>query len=293
MQNCPGVSGRQCVHQHYTPFGTSFLPAFQPSHIPHIQRPLPASSRLQTVTSRLGGDGGGTAGPSRPSRPSAPSRGGGGGRGGGRGGGGNQGSRQPMRGGYGGGNRGNSNGSNRGRGGMRNAPEPRVIANRMIQSDQVRLLAENKDMLGVMFLDEAIDAAESEGLDVVLVSPDADPPVCRLMDASKHKYELEKQDKESKKKQREARQDVKELKVRPGTDVHDYEVRLRAAQKFLAKGDKVKFSLQFRGREMQFQEEGSKMFQRFMADLKDDALIESQPCMQGRTMFMIMAPQKP
>ncbi len=73
------------------------------------------------------------------------------------------------------------------------------------RSDQVRLLAENKDMLGVMFLDEAIDAAESEGLDVVLVSPDADPPVCRLMDASKHKYELEKQDKESKKKQREAR----------------------------------------------------------------------------------------
>ncbi|DBA83416.1 hypothetical protein WJX79_004897 [Trebouxia sp. C0005] len=293
MQNCPGVSGRQCVHHHYTPFGTSFLPAFQPSHVPHIQRPLPASSPLQIVTSRFGGDGGGAAGPSRPSRPSAPSRGGGGGRGGGRGGGGNQGSRPPMRGGYGGGNRGNSNGSNRGRGGIRNAPEPRVIANRMIQADQVRLLSENKDMLGVMFLDEAMDAAESEGLDVVLVSPDADPPVCRLMDASKHKYELEKQDKESKKKQREARQDVKELKVRPGTDVHDYEVRLRAAQKFLAKGDKVKFSLQFRGREMQFQEEGSKMFQRFMADLKDDALIESQPSMQGRTMYMIMAPQKP
>lgn len=88
---------------------------------------------LQTVTSRFGGDGGGAAGPSRPSRPSAPSRGGGGGRGGGRGGGGNQGSRPPMRGGYGGGSRGNSNGSNRGRGGMRNAPEPRVIANRMIQ----------------------------------------------------------------------------------------------------------------------------------------------------------------
>ena len=88
---------------------------------------------LQTVTSRFGGDGGGAAGPSRPSRPSAPSRGGGGSRGGGRGGGANQGSRPPIRGGYGGGNRGNSNGSNRGRGGMRNAPEPRVIANRMIQ----------------------------------------------------------------------------------------------------------------------------------------------------------------
>lgn len=175
---------------------------------------------------------------------------------------------------------------------MRNQPEPRVIANRMIQSEQVRLLAENKDMIGVRYLDEAIDLAEEEGLDVVLVSPDADPPVCRLMDASKHKYELEKRDKEAKKKQRESRQDVKELKVRPGTDVHDYEVRLRAAQKFLAKGDKVKFSLQFRGREMQFQEEGSKMFQRFMEDLKDDGTIENQPSMQGRTMYMIIGPQK-
>lgn len=162
----------------------------------------------------------------------------------------------------------------------------------MIQSEQVRLLAENKDMIGVRNLDEAIDLAVEQGLDVVLVSPDADPPVCRLMDASKHKYELEKRDKEAKKRQRESRQDVKELKVRPGTDVHDYEVRLKAAQKFLAKGDKVKFSLQFRGREMQFQEEGSKMFQRFMEDLKDKGTIENHPSLQGRTMYMIIGPPK-
>lgn len=162
----------------------------------------------------------------------------------------------------------------------------------MIQSDRVRLLAEDKEMLGVMFLDEAMDVAQGQGMDVVLISPDADPPVCRIMDASKYKFQLEKKDKEAKKKQRESRQDIKELKVRPSTDVHDYQVRLRAAQKFLAKGDKVKFSLQFRGREMQFQEEGSKMMERFIADLKGSGSIESQPALQGKTMYMVVAPPK-
>eukprot|EP00891_Asterochloris_glomerata_P006846 jgi/Astpho2/6846/e_gw1.00105.91.1_t len=146
--------------------------------------------------------------------------------------------------------------------------------------------------MGVMSYNEAMDKAIAEDLDLVLISADASPPVCRIMDASKHKYELEKADKESKKKQREARQDLKELKVRPSTDVHDYEVRLRSAEKFLKKGDKVKFTLQFRGREMQYKEDGQQMLQRFLSDLGELANVESGPLMQGRQMIMVVGPQK-
>jgi translation initiation factor IF-3 len=170
--------------------------------------------------------------------------------------------------------------------------DDKVIANEAIQASEVRLIGEDKQQVRVMSLNQAMAMGEEQGLDVVLISPGADPPVARLMNASKYRYELEKAEKEGKKKQRESRQDLKELKVRPSTDVHDYEVRLRAAQKFLSKGDKVKVTLQFRGREMQFKEEGHKMFQRFISDLADDGTVETGPLMQGRQMTMIMAPAK-
>lgn len=170
--------------------------------------------------------------------------------------------------------------------------EPDVMINEEIRSNQVRLLDETREMVGVVSMEEALRLAEEAGVDVICINPEAEPPVCRLVEYSKYKYELEKATKVAKKKQREGRVEVKELKLRPNTDVHDYQVRLRAAEKFIAKGNKVKLSLQFRGREMEFQEIGRELFNRFMVDLGDAAAIEAGPNMTNRTMSMVIAPNK-
>eukprot|EP00884_Botryococcus_braunii_P015533 jgi/Botrbrau1/2663/Bobra.0203s0012.1 len=185
--------------------------------------------------------------------------------------------------------------------GPRRPPGPRqeykkeddgILINEAINVPEVRLIGSDKSMLGVMTMDEALDLADEEGVDVVLISPDASPPVARLVDYSKYKYELSKTAKEAQKKQREARQDLKELKLRPGTDLHDYQVRLKAAQKFISKGDKVKLTLVFRGREMEHKEVGTELMERFVADVGDDAVVTAAPSMQGRTMSMILGPNK-
>ncbi|MEQ5776129.1 MULTISPECIES: translation initiation factor IF-3 [unclassified Thalassospira] len=136
---------------------------------------------------------------------------------------------------------------------------------------------------------EGIDMAMEAGLDLVEVAPTAEPPVCKLIDFGKFKYELSKKQNEAKKKQKVI--EVKEIKLRPNIDIHDYNVKLRAAQKFLGGGDKVKVTLRFRGREMAHQDLGLGMLQRFSGDLEDLAKPEMMPKMEGRIMIMVLAPR--
>lgn len=160
-----------------------------------------------------------------------------------------------------------------------------------IDAKELRVIGEDKEPLGVMSLAEALDLADDAGVDLLLVVPDAIPPVARLLDYSKWAYEKKKAEKEQKKRQRESQIETKELKMRPGTDEHDYQVRVRAARRFLSKGMRVKCTLQFRGREMEFKELGSQMFARFVDDLGGEAavVIESAAKMQGRQMNMIIS----
>lgn len=179
---------------------------------------------------------------------------------------------------------------------MSGAERPRdlVPMNEAIRADEIRVIGEDKEPLGVMSKREALDLASENGVDLILVVPDASPPVCRLIEYSKFNYEKTKAEKDAKKKQRESVIETKELKMRPGTDVHDYQVKVRAAQKFIEKGLRVKLTLQFRGREMEFKEIGREMFDRFVRDLGgvEEISVEQAAKMQGRQMNMILGPKK-
>lgn len=166
--------------------------------------------------------------------------------------------------------------------------------NEDIRVPEVRLLDEAKESLGVMATSEALVLARQAGVDLILMVPDASPPVCRLMDYSKYNYELLKAAKDAKKKQREAQIETKELKLRPATDVHDYQVKVRAASKFLSKGARVKLIVQFKGREMEFKDIGKEMFDRFLVDLGGEEVVavEQSAQMQGRQMIMVVGPKK-
>ena len=131
--------------------------------------------------------------------------------------------------------------------------------------------------------------ADEVGLDLVEVSPNADPPVCKILDYGKLKYETQKKKAEARKKQRTI--EVKEIKMRPGIDVHDYDVKMRAINRFLGEGDKVKVTLRFRGREMVHQNLGMKVLERVRVDLEEVAKVEQFPKMEGRQMTMVMAPK--
>ncbi|GAB4823642.1 hypothetical protein N2152v2_010688 [Parachlorella kessleri] len=176
------------------------------------------------------------------------------------------------------------------RGGRRGANETLVPINTAIRATEVRVIGEDKEQKGVMSLTVALDMAKDLEVDLVLVVPDASPPV--LIQYSKYKYELDKADKDKKKAQRESRIDTKELKLRPNTDTHDYEVKVRQAQKFLSKGDRVKVTLQFKGREMEHNQVGKDMFARLVQDLGPEAVVEQPPAFQGRSMNMTLAPKK-
>jgi translation initiation factor IF-3 len=145
------------------------------------------------------------------------------------------------------------------------------------------------DALGIVPIAQALKEAEQVGLDLVEISPNAEPPVCRVMDYGKYLYEVGKKRALAKKKQK---QQVKEIKIRPGTEEGDYQVKLRNLIRFLQDGDKVKITLRFRGREISHQELGLKMLQRLQADLTEYALIEQNPRMEGRQMGMLVAPKK-
>jgi translation initiation factor IF-3 len=144
-------------------------------------------------------------------------------------------------------------------------------------------------MVGVVSLHDGLQRAWEAGLDLVEVSPGADPPVCKLLDIGKYKYELQKKANEARKKQKVI--EIKEIKMRPMIDDHDYEVKMKAIKRFFEEGDKVKVTLRFRGREMAHQELGHKLLNRVKADTLEIAKVESEPRFEGRQIVMIIAPK--
>jgi len=162
--------------------------------------------------------------------------------------------------------------------------------NQLIVVPEVRLVGADGEMLGVVPLEKALEVADAAGLDLVEVSPNADPPVCKVLDYGKFKYEDQKRKAEARKKQKTI--DVKEIKMRPGIDAHDYDVKMRAMRRFLDEGDKVKVTLRFRGREMAHQELGLKVLHRVRDDIEELGKIELLPKMEGRQMIMVVAPMK-
>ena len=162
--------------------------------------------------------------------------------------------------------------------------------NKLIDAQEVRLVGADGEMLGVVPLEQALETAEESGLDLVEVSPNAEPPVCKVLDYGKYKYEDQKRKAEARKKQKTI--DVKEIKMRPGIDTHDYDVKMRAMHRFLDEGDKVKVTLRFRGREMAHQDLGRKVLDRVRDDIEEMGKVEQMPKMEGRQMIMVVAPVK-
>lgn len=144
-------------------------------------------------------------------------------------------------------------------------------------------------MLGVMRPADAMEIAAEAGLDLIEISPNADPPVCKVLDFGKYKYEQQKKKNEARKKQKVV--DVKEVKLRPNIDTHDYDVKLRNAQRFLESGDKVKVTLRFRGRELAHQDIGMELLHKVKDELDELAKVEQMPKMEGRQMIMVLAPR--
>jgi len=161
--------------------------------------------------------------------------------------------------------------------------------NQMIQSDKVRVIDDEGENLGVMYTREAIEQAAAVGLDLVEVSPNADPPVCKFLDVGKFRYEAQKKANAQRKTQKT--QDIKEIKMRPNIDDHDYDVKMRNVSKFLDEGDKVKVTLRFRGREMSHQQLGMQLLRRVHDDVAEVAKVEAFPRLEGRQMVMVLAPK--
>ena len=161
--------------------------------------------------------------------------------------------------------------------------------NQMIQSDKVRVIDENGENIGVMYTREAIEQAAEVGLDLVEVSPNADPPVCKFLDVGKFRYEAQKKANAQRKTQKT--QEIKEIKMRPNIDDHDYDVKMRNVNRFLEDGDKVKVTLRFRGRELAHQQLGMNLLRRVQDDTAEIAKIQAYPRMEGRQMLMVLSPK--
>lgn len=162
--------------------------------------------------------------------------------------------------------------------------------NAQITAPQVRLIDAEGEQAGIVSIEEALQSAGEAGLDLVEVSPNADPPVCRVMDYGKFKFEQSKKLQSARKKQKQIQ--VKEIKFRPGTDEGDYRVKLRNLIRFLSDGDKAKVTLRFRGREMAHQELGRQLLERVEKDLEEYGAVEQWPRMEGRQMVMVFTPKK-
>ena len=169
--------------------------------------------------------------------------------------------------------------------------EPDVNINENIRSNKVRVVIDGEGQKGVMATDEAIDMARSMGLDLVEISPNSDPPVTKIMDYGKYRYEQQKKAKEQRKKQA-GQGELKEVRFRPRTDDHDYEFKLKHAREFLEKGNKVKAWVQFRGRDIIYKDQGLDMLERFTEDLADIAKVDQAPTMEGRRMTTMLTPDK-
>jgi translation initiation factor IF-3 len=160
--------------------------------------------------------------------------------------------------------------------------------NDQITSQEVRLVDQDGEMVGVMNIEEALQAAEDAGLDLVEVSPGAKPPVCKILDYGKYKYEAQKKANEAKKKQKVIQ--IKEIKMRPTIDTHDFEIKMRKVREFLEKGDKVKITIRFRGREMMHKDRGAARMEQIRELLAEEAKVEFHPKMEGMQMLMILSP---
>jgi len=161
--------------------------------------------------------------------------------------------------------------------------------NEMIVSDKVRVIDENGENLGVMYTREAIEQANGVGLDLVEVSPNADPPVCKFLDVGKFRYEAQKKANLARKTQKT--QEIKEIKMRPNIDDHDYDVKMKKIHDFIGEGDKVKVTLRFRGRELAHGQLGMQLLQRVQGDTAETAKVEQHPRMEGRQMLMVLSPK--
>jgi translation initiation factor IF-3 len=161
--------------------------------------------------------------------------------------------------------------------------------NQFIQSQKVRVIDENGENLGVMFTREAFEQAQEVGLDLVEISPGADPPVAKFLDIGRYKYEAQKKANEQRKKQKT--QEIKEIKMRPNIDDHDYDTKMKKVVEFLEDGDKVKLTMRFRGREMAHGQLGMAVLQRASEQVSDIAKIEAHPRMEGRQMLMVLSPK--
>ena len=154
---------------------------------------------------------------------------------------------------------------------------------------QLRLVDERGYMVGIVSRNEALDMAADAGLDLVEIAPNADPPVCKILDFGKYRFLEQKKSAEARKRQKVV--EVKEIKLRPGIDDHDYEVKMRSVKRFFDEGDKVKVTLRFRGREMAHQDIGFRLLQRVRTETAPIAKVEAEPLMEGRQMTMVLAPR--
>ncbi len=170
----------------------------------------------------------------------------------------------------------------------KNAKRNRI--NDDITATEVRLIGADGEQVGIVTIEEALEKAGTEKLDLVEIVPTAEPPVCRIMDYGKFLFDQKKQKQQARKKQKQVQ--VKEIKFRPGTDIGDYKIKLKSLIKFLENGDKTKVTMRFRGREHAHREIGLELLKRVEADLEDYGQVEQQPLMEGRQMVMVLAPKK-
>jgi translation initiation factor IF-3 len=161
--------------------------------------------------------------------------------------------------------------------------------NKQITATQVRLIDEKGDNVGVVACQKAIEMARDVGLDLIEISPNVDPPVCKISDFGKFKYEAQKKQSEARKKQKIT--DVKEVKIRPVTEEHDYQVKMRNMQRFIGHGDKVKVTMRFRGRELSHKELGIALMNRIRDDLEEIAKVDAPARLEGRQMIMVLSPK--
>ena len=161
-------------------------------------------------------------------------------------------------------------------------------SNNRITSSEIQVIASDGENLGILNLHDAINRAREKGLDLIEIAPNAQPPVCKIMDMGKYKYDAQKKANKAKKKQKKI--ELKEIKLRPVTEIHDYSFKMKNAQKFLAKGDKVKFTIRFKGRELQHSSLGSDLMKKIKQDIQSIGRVELQPKFDGKQMIMVVQP---
>ena len=161
-------------------------------------------------------------------------------------------------------------------------------SNNRITFTEVQVIASDGENLGILNLNDAINRAKDEDLDLIEIAPKARPPVCKIMDMGKYKYDAQKKANKAKKKQKKI--ELKEIKLRPVTEVHDYTFKIKNAQKFLEKGDKVKFTIRFKGRELQHSSLGSELMEKIKQDMQSIGKVEQQPKFEGKQMIMVIQP---